>query len=418
MLCDIMIVENCLYYNDYFKELFTLNCIFKVVRRMDNERYEHDFDEMNRDKSTAESVYSPPENNTVLQEEKEKKRNTKKSVIKTVAICLSIIFAVFFSTLSWFTMNRETETKGAHMTAENQLFYIMAMPSPYVAGVFDDPTKTDTYVRDKLLSGASKGSDVITWSITNDTVTTNPDTNKTTVTSGKNMGNGPAEGQLAGIIPGSSGELNFKIIPNGSVDAKFNFFLYAYSIDYDDQGEELPSTITLIGDTAEQKRISARNLLNGHILLFENYNEQTKKYSGLISSDEDFKRLMTGTYSSETTVKVYWVWAETLSELILDDTNNAHKRNLRGKKSLCSDQSEIIEFFKENPSWFLLDPENPNKEWTEFTASTTNDAVISAINNRYTLYSSYYNEADQCIGTNAAYLMLYMNAEGTPTPTS
>ncbi len=162
----------------------------------------------------------------------------------------------------------------------------------------------------------------------------------------------------------------------------------------------------------------AKTLLNGHILLFKNYNEQTKKYSGLIASDQDFNRLMTETYNTETTVKIYWVWVETLSQLILDDTNDAHKRNLRGQKSITSNRSEIIDLFKQHPSWFLLDPDDPDKNWTQFTASTPNEDVVSVINNNYTLYSSYYNEADQCIGTTITYLLLDMMADGTATPTS
>ncbi len=125
---------------------------------------------------------------------------------------------------------------------------------------------------------------------------------------------------------------------------------------------------------------------------------------------------MTNTYSAETTVTFYWVWVETLSELVLDDNNAAHKRNLRGKKSICSDQSETIRFLKNHPSWFLLDPDNPSKTWTEFTDSTPDATVVNTINNNYTLYSSFYNEADQCIGTNVAYLMLDLSADGTATP--
>lgn len=318
-----------------------------------------------------------------------------------------------FGTISWFTMSREVENSGLQMTAEGQLFTISAMPSPYFVGIYDDSGKA-TYVRDKLLTGASKGSDVITWTITEDIAETNQQTNTTTITHGKNIGNGPASGYTGGISPGSSGELQFKIIPNSPVNAQFSFVLYAYSVDYDNSGNELPNTIAIIdSNSTPAEKITASNLLNGHILLFKNYNTTTNKYSGLISTRNDLTRLMTGTYSSETTVSVYWVWPETLSELVLDDTNDNHKRNLRGKNSLCSNQSETIELLKSHPDWFLLDPETENKTWTEFTSSTANATVVNTINNNYTLYSSYYNEADQCIGTNVAYLMLDMTADGT-----
>ena len=200
-------------------------------------------------------------------------------------------------------------------------------------------------------------------------------------------------------------------MPSQSVDADFTFCFYAYSVEYDDNGVEVKSTIALIDDNSNAERKLAKNLLNGHILLFKNYDVNTKKYSDLISSD-DFQRIMSGTYTTETTVSVHWVWPETLAEIILDDTNNAHKKNLKGKKSLCSDRSDVIKLFKNNPSWFLLDPEVPDKTWSDFTASTTDAAVVSAVNNNYTFYSSFYNEADQCIGTNVAYLLLDMIAEG------
>ena len=302
------------------------------------------------------------------------------------------------------------------LKTQGLLFTIQPVPSPYVVGIYDDSTKTGTYVRNTLLSGASKNSSVLTWTIMNERTTTNPDTNKTTINKGKNIGNGPAAGYEGGISPGSSGELQFKFIPSRSVDAELTFYLYAYSVDYDEQGDEDKSTIALIGENATTDRQLAKNLLNGHILLFEDYDSTTGRYSGLISTD-DFQRIMSETYTQETTESVYWVWAETLAELELDDTNNAHKKNLRGKKSLCANQSDIIKLLKNNPSWFFLDPETPNRTWTEFTSTTADATVVSTINSNYSLYSAYYNEADQCIGTNVAYLLLDMTADGIATPT-
>lgn len=346
----------------------------------------------------------------------EKKKNQKKSLIKMGAMGILTLILLIFSSLSWFTMNTQVESGGMSIKSQGLLYTIEPVPSPYVVGIYDDDTKSGTFVRNTLLSGASKDSSVLTWTITNDTVTTDPETNKATVNKGKNIGNGPATGYEGGISPGSSGELQFKFIPSRSVDAELTFYLYAYSVDYDDQGNEDKSTIALIGENSTMDRQLAKNLLNGHILLFENYDSNTGKYSDLISAD-DFQRVMSETYTQETTERVYWVWAETLAELVLDDTNNAHKKNLRGKKSLCADQSDIVKLLKNNPAWFLLDPETPNRTWTEFTSTTADATVVSTINSNYSLYSAYYNEADQCIGTNVAYLLLDMTADGIATPT-
>ena len=346
----------------------------------------------------------------------EKKRNQKKSLIKMGAMAILTLILLIFSSLSWFTMNTQVESGGMSIKSQGLLYTIEPVPSPYVVGIYDDDTKSGTFVRNTLLSGASKDSSVLTWTITNDTVTTDPETNKATVNKGKNIGNGPATGYEGGISPGSSGELQFKFIPSRSVDAELTFYLYAYSVDYDDKGDEDKSTIALIGEDSTMDRQLAKNLLNGHILLFKNFDSNTGKYSDLISAD-DFQRVMSETYTQETTESVYWVWAETLAELVLDDTNNAHKKNLRGKKSLCTDQSDIIKLLKNNPSYFFLDPETPNRTWTEFTSTTADATVVSTINSNYSLYSAYYNEADQCIGTNVAYLLLDMTADGIATPT-
>ena len=345
-------------------------------------------------------------------ERREQERKRKLLLLKFGAMGILTAIIIIIGSIAWFTMSEEVESHQMSMGTQENLFTVKPMSSPYHTGIYDDPTQSGTFVRNTLLSEASKESEVLTWTITDDTAFITPGTNKKTINKGKNIGNGPAEGEDGGISPGSSGELQFKIVPSQSVDADFTFRFYAYSVEYDDNGVEVKSTIALIDDNSNAERKLAKNLLNGHILLFKNYNATTKKYSGLISSD-DFQRIMSGTYTTETTVSVHWVWPETLAEIILDDTNNAHKKNLKGKKSLCSDQSEVIKLFKNNPSWFLLDPEDPDKTWTDFTASTYDADVVSAVNNNYTLYSSFYNEADQCIGTNVAYLLLDMNAEGT-----
>ena len=344
-----------------------------------------------------------------------RKRNQKNSLIKIGAMGSLAAIILIFGTISWFAMNNEVRSGGMHIKPESPLFSIQPLSSPFIAGIYDDPSKTETYVRNSLLSGASKDQSVLTWTITDDTTTTDPDTNKMTVNKGKNIGNGSATGHEVGIRPGSSGELQFKFIPSRSVDAELTFYLYAYSVDYDGQGNEDKSTIALIDENATSDRLYAKELLNGHILLFKDHSSSTGQYSGLISTD-DFQRILTETYTHETTVSVYWVWAETLAELVLDDTNNAHKKNLRGKKSLCSDRSAIIKMLKNNPSWFFLDPETSNKTWSELTSATNDTEIVSIINNNYSLYSAYYNEADQCIGTNVAYILLDMVANGTATP--
>lgn len=336
-------------------------------------------------------------------------------VFKLLALLVLAGALVTFTTIAWFTMNKETGSSGMGVKVASDLFTIEAVnASGYHVGIYDDSAASGTYVRDVLLNRSGKSTDTITWTITDDIEVTDASGTKS-ITKGKNIGNGPAEGYEGGINPGSSGEIQFIVKPNRPVDAAFSFYVYAFTGGYDEHGDLDKSTIQLVTSGADADTLIAQRLLNGHILLFSE-KDNNGQYSGLIASDSDFIRLMEKSYSAQTTVSIYWVWPETLAEIILDENTSSHTRNLRGKKNICnaSGQAEVIAFFKSDPSWFLLNPENGNHDWSAaFNQNASNADVVNTINTNYAVYSSYYNEADQCIGTYISYIMLSMSAEGS-----
>lgn len=341
----------------------------------------------------------------------------KKKIMANLVLFVAALFVVLFAwgTMAWFAMNRDVSTGGMGVSVATDLFTIEAVSTTgYHVGIYDDSTNNDTYVRNILFNRAEKDSDIITWTITDDIEVTDGSGNKS-ITKGKNIGNGPAEGYEGGIGPGSSGEIQFVIKPTRPVDAEFTFCVYAYTDGYDEHGDLDKTTIQLVSSGSSADTIAAQKLLNGHILLFSEM-DNDGKLSGLISSDAEFKRLMEKTYTSQETVPIYWVWPETLAEIILDENTSGHSKNLRGKSNICNTtgQAEVIDFFKNNPGWFLLDPDNSNHNWSEvFNDDISNADVVYTINTNYALYSSYYNEADQCIGTCISYILLDMSADGT-----
>jgi len=341
----------------------------------------------------------------------------KKKIMANLVLFIAALFVVLFAwgTMAWFAMNRDVSTGGMGVSVATDLFTIEAVSTTgYHVGIYDDSTNNDTYVRNILFNRVEKDSDIITWTITDDIEVTDGSGNKS-ITKGKNIGNGPAEGYEGGIGPGSSGEIQFVIKPTRPVDAEFTFCVYAYTDGYDEHGDLDKTTIQLVSSGSSADTIAAQKLLNGHILLFSEM-DNDGKLSGLISSDAEFKRLMEKTYTSQETVPIYWVWPETLAEIILDENTSGHSKNLRGKSNICNTtgQAEVIDFFKNNPSWFLLDPDNSNHNWSEvFNDDISNADVVYTINTNYALYSSYYNEADQCIGTCISYILLDMSADGT-----
>lgn len=351
----------------------------------------------------AEEVVAAKKAESEAERQKQKKR-----VVKLILLMTLIALIIVFASIAWFAMNKAVSADTMAIQAKGDAFTIEPIDNAHV-GIYDDDNKPLTYVRDKLLSDAEKGSDVITWQITDDVAITEPN-NQTTIVKGKNIGNGPAQGYSGGISPGSSGELQFKLTPgsNGdSVNASFLFYLYAYTGGYNSFGDEDKTMIEIIDSTSSNDTKIAQKLLNGHILLFEN--KTNGKYSGLISSNAEFERLMEKSFSSQETVTIHWVWPETLSELILEDGN----ANLRGKSSLCDIQGrkEVVKMFNAHTDWFLFNPVDPSANWSSTFSGTTDEAIANTINTidtNYSLYSSYYNEADQCIGTHISYVMLDM----------
>ena len=378
-----------------------------------------------QDKEAAALADTLPDNYLVddptldIEDDEENRRRfiiTPRMIKLGTALVFSLMILIIAS-IAWFTMNRENETNGMSVKSVGDLFTIEPVnASAYHVGIYDDPDQSGTYVRDILTTHANIDGDVMTWTITDDEEVS--DGSGTKIEKGNNIGNGPAPGQEGGIRPGSSGMIQFIIRPSQSVTAEFAFYVYTYTGGYDEHGDEDKSTIRLISagtstsSGTSAASLMAQQLMNGHFLLFTNVDDDGRYY-GLIDSDEEFKRIMTKTYSTQTTVNLYWVWPETLAEIMLDETVPTQSRNMRGKRNICTadGKQEVITLFKNHPEWFLLDPVNTRRDWTDtFSPNELDEDVISTVNTSYSLYSSYYNEADQCIGTNISYILLDMTA--------
>ena len=226
-----------------------------------------------------------------------------------------------------------------------------------------------------------------------------------TVNSTDNVGNAVIDGQPVkeqGIMPGSEGVISFVVTPTETVNLSFEFKTHCYEYD-----EENNVDFALLSSNSDnQSVIDALNLINGHILLFrdrtgtpENY-----KYSGLIKNSNDLNRVYSdhASFSSQETVHIYWVWPETLAQVVLDDNNS----NLYGKKSICvgDDKTVLINYLKSNPECFL-------KGAADFSSMTVNQ-IKSEIDDNYDSYSTMYNEADQIIGTTVQFLLISMDVSG------
>lgn len=315
----------------------------------------------------------------------EKKRDQKKSLIKMVAMGILTLILLIFSSLSWFTMNKQAESNGMNIIAQSELFTISTSSN---AGVYDAAHWNDAI-------SASGRTNAVTWQIT-------PDTDNSKGANMRNYDNTTIPAEEQGIKPGTEGKIVFTLIPSQTINAHFDFRLYAFSVDFEDDGvNEKEGTFALQDDT------DANRYLNGHLLLFtgrtgEGTTASPYVYSGLITPDADLIRSTPNVvYSSQTDIPIYWVWTETLAQVIFP---RGHER-LKGKNSINS--PELTAYFKANPEYFL------DCSSTEATAlkNCSDDDLYDLIDENYQYYSKKYNEADQIIGTRVNYILLDMEAD-------
>ena len=314
----------------------------------------------------------------------ELKKIRRMSFIKMSAMVGIVVAVLAFSSVAWFTQNREVEGTGMHMTATSDLYSIGAGGN--TVGSYDG-----LYWGKAIQEAGCNGAAV--WMLSADS----------------NMRNFQIENLKEddrGIKPGTYGKISFMFYPNQSLAASFIYRLYAFSVESELDGTEKPETFALQSDE------TVNALMNGHILLFTQRTGSESsgyQYSGLITARDDLQRIsQVQTYqanSSGQDVEIFWVWPETLAQVILPAGNV----NLRGRKSIATD--EIRNYFQAHPEYFLLNC--PDEDVA--TIKADNADVEEIVDESYAKFSKLYNEADQEIGTKVNYALLDMKID-TTTP--
>jgi len=317
--------------------------------------------------------------NAVLSQD-ELRRMRRLSLLKLGAMGVLTAIIIILGSLSWFTMSREVEGSGVQMTATGDMFSIGSDGN--TVGSYDN-----AYWNQAVQAAGCTGAE--TWMLSSDS----------------NMRNFQVENlkeEDRGIKPGTYGKISFRLYPNQSLRAAFDYRIFAFTVQYNSAGQEIENSFALQDDT------TINQLLNGHILLFtDRTGNETNgyQYNGLVTSAADFHRkttVMTYAASSEgQEIELFWVWPETLAQVIL----SADNVNLRGRKTIAT--SELRNYFHEHPEYFLLNCPIADLN----VLKVTNANVEEIIDESYSKYSKMYNEADQSIGTSVNYILLDMNVD-------
>ena len=359
----------------------------------------------------------------------EKKRNQKKSLIKMGAMGVLTLILLIFSSLSWFTQNRETSvsnmqiktaslpfdiaTKGASVRNRE---VINSEHSEYVEGTPGSYQDTSSvpgtyYTGDSLL------------------LRFNPAQQDDINTSNVN------ESYLPDIAPGSSGELSLYVIPKNdsamTVSVSLNVVAFAAIEDMTNNGEKKIIEIKDAADFASKATelgnniaaddaanyVAAANYLKGHILFFggkgdtTNATESLRYYFTTPYTTRTFdKSIGAGNEGKAVQVPIYWMWTNTLGQILLPDNTSGQRSgypiladaNTDGKTAiktyLINNRSDV---FTNNGESTIS---NINSVAQTVTATEFNSDAFKSL-------SLGYNEADYMIGTKIAYFMIEVTVE-------
>ncbi|GEM_PF-2278465 len=360
----------------------------------------------------------------------EKKQERNRSIIKLCAIGTLILIVIIFSSIAWFTMNRETSVGGMGVKTAGMPFEIAAHgtegvrnESTIISMAPEYKSGTETTLSGTTYYATGAGTDAIRLQYST----------------------GESE-----IGPGGSGALDLYLISkvDGSlaVDIDLNVKAYAtvdkYDLDANDQkiqatGEndtplfeedgttpiyQTSPTLVAISDvnTTDYNISSsylatlqsAEDYIKGHVMFFKNEGQiVTTGDPGEETVVEDSSYYYTDplinrhyewrTNSTEVDevhhIPIYWMWPNTLGQILLDG-----KYNMRSGIPLVKDANNATE--KTEMATYLKD----NKSIVFTNAADIDNSVI--INHptqaNYDLMSSGYNAADFAIGSNIDYFLI------------
>lgn len=326
------------------------------------------------------------------EELREQIERDKKQAKNSLFLSFTALIAIIALCIAWFVANNIANAGSSSISGKSDNAFLLASVGTY----------TNSLNKELGLTDGSKQKF--------DSYIDLEDNKEVTVEGGRTYHVGTADlswylNRNSKFSPGSSGKLEFYIIPqfDGLKTAQFTITMDAYT------------TISENGTTAPSKSTDtkAQNLINGHILLFQNLDD-TKGYSNWLydySSDKGTNTLTVnapdgGTFQSGMPYKVtiYWVWPKYFRNYIYGsrvlfgdlfttaDSSNTDWSNLNTfvNKQTAWDSSKL---FTHKSGTGMITNQVINGDMSESVLNTCSEA---------------YDFADEYIGSQVKYV--YINA--------
>lgn len=278
-------------------------------------------------------------------------REARRQIFHSGMLALAALVVIAVACYAWFASNKSVTGNVGTVSAGVYGFELASIGDN---GAFDAETPTDyTVPEGQPWSGHEKGIHTagmqeIRWKMSD----------------ASNLGNGTGD---SGIRPGSSGKLEFYVIPKQEGEINLTFRLSMIPMD---------SKKNALTDETAQK------LLHGHLLFAYAYTIDNKPQSGLIdpASDQFIMQIPNAKLDQKIKVTLNWFWPYELS----DAKGHAQYGPTLTKWLQESDRT----------AWFYYNDGEP------VSAEGTSERQLS----------EYYDKADQYIGDHVDWVILRMTA--------
>lgn len=321
-------------------------------------------------------------------QDRDVKKRRRAALSKMVILLAFTVLVWLFLTIAWFTMNRDVGTSGMGVKSSSSNFEITNI-SGSKEGIFTDPYHVAVHEEEALYWQMTATNNLINY-------------NEPTYDENDEMTD-PGD---QGLHPGTEGVISFNVTPRvDSIDLTFDFEIIGYQASKD---EDDVLVMTALADLSDNVGVTPQNLLNGHILLFEERTETTTSgtttvtYSKPILSDDDMHRVVNRTITGKNTptlINIYWVWPSTLSTLV--DATSYSGITTEPFTSGTS-YTAITKNVTTYPQYYLKG------------ASSESTVTAAGIAEHYDVYGDMYDQGDNDIGMLVHYILIKLSVtEGT-----
>lgn len=385
--------------------------------------------------------HTPEEYREKAQEQIQDLKDQWKTFFRTGPVVIAAAIVMIAVSIAWFVSNTKVDATGVQIRAAGSEFDLAAEANQDVesaTGAYDNlldvPQGATISIGDnKKFWYTGEGKTSISWAITDDS----------------NMQNN----EDLGIEPGSSGKLTFYIISHkdGPLSVNMNLTFTGYYV------EGWNSTVAVNLSDLKKLDETTQQLLEGHVLFFAGYDENSNSYKAWISGDaEPWNMTLENTCikdsnaendtgSSEAPlltrnkdgsltwkidqavkeaaypVTIYWVWPEVLESYLGKEQNTRYPllfpKDSSDTDKLCTLPPNLFKTMCATDSSDII-KSNRYFRWedkTTFSTTVTADKLLQMRNKYnpavYGAIAAYYNLADQYLGRNVQYAKLTLDAQ-------